>query len=138
MPIKLFLIDDHALFREGLATVLEAKGGFQVLGKADSVNSALEALAGIVPDLILLDVDLGNGRALEFLRRAHAQQIADVHVCPWHVFLAAVGGDAARGLWRQTQQRLDGSRQLRMLGWLAGGLPEAGDNMADGFLQVNR
>ncbi|MBI4903404.1 MAG: response regulator transcription factor [Acidobacteria bacterium] len=75
MPVKLFLIDDHALFREGLATVLEGKGGFTVLGKADSVRSALDALPGIYPDLILLDVDLGNGRALEFLRKAREQQL---------------------------------------------------------------
>ena len=47
------------------------------------------------------------------LARPHAQQVADVHVGQRHVLLAAVGGDAARGLRRQAEQRADRRRGLR-------------------------
>ncbi len=75
-PIRLFLIDDHALFREGLCSVLESTGGFDVAGKADSIPTALDAIADCKPELILLDVDLGNGRALDFLRAAQERSLS--------------------------------------------------------------
>ena len=47
------------------------------------------------------------------LARPHAQQVADVHMRQRHILLAAVVGDAARGLGRQAEQRLDRCRGLR-------------------------
>jgi two-component system nitrate/nitrite response regulator NarL len=66
--IRLFLIDDHALFREGLASLLQSQGDFQILGKSNSIYSALVQLESLLPDIVLLDVDLGQERAIEFIR----------------------------------------------------------------------
>lgn len=67
--IRLLLVDDHALFREGLATLLASQADFEVVAKADSVEAGLRALEATAPDLILLDVDLGGERAIDFLRQ---------------------------------------------------------------------
>lgn len=72
-PIRLFLLDDHALFREGLARLLEGQPGFVVAGKADSIRTALTQLAKSQADIVLLDVDLGADRALDFIRSARQQ-----------------------------------------------------------------
>ncbi|MBN9658839.1 MAG: response regulator transcription factor [Acidobacteria bacterium] len=69
-PIRLYLIDDHALFREGLVALLSQQPDFQVAGTADSVAHGLEAVLAAKPDLVLLDVDLGSERAIDFLYAA--------------------------------------------------------------------
>lgn len=66
--LSLLLVDDHALFREGLARVLESEPEFQVKGKASNATDAL-ALVREDPnyDIVILDVDLGHERALDFV-----------------------------------------------------------------------
>jgi DNA-binding NarL/FixJ family response regulator len=68
--LRIMLVDDHALFREGLARLLAAEPDFEVVALCASVAEALEALAAQPVDLVLLDVDLGNERGLDFLVRA--------------------------------------------------------------------
>lgn len=73
--IRLFLIDDHELFVGGLAHLLAAQPDFQVVGFAKNLADAQQTMATDVPDVILLDVDLGRDRAIDFLRdRATAVQ----------------------------------------------------------------
>lgn len=74
--IPLYLVDDHALFREGLARLLEAQPDFEIAGKADHVAAGLRGIADLRPELVLLDVDLGSERALDFVRDAKAQGFA--------------------------------------------------------------
>ncbi|MGJ5815681.1 response regulator [Paludibaculum fermentans] len=69
-PIRLYLIDDHALFREGLVALLSQQPDFCVEGTSDRVAPALEAIVAAQPDLVLLDVDLGSERAIDFLYAA--------------------------------------------------------------------
>jgi DNA-binding NarL/FixJ family response regulator len=75
-PINLLLVDDHAMFREGLARALEREPGFFVVGQAGSSAEALRLLDTCRADIVLLDVDLGPERAVDFLtvaRRAGFQ-----------------------------------------------------------------
>jgi two-component system nitrate/nitrite response regulator NarL len=65
--IKILLVDDHAMFRQGLARILEKESGFQVVGQFSSAATALSSLGDPSPTLILLDVDLGAERALDFV-----------------------------------------------------------------------
>jgi two-component system nitrate/nitrite response regulator NarL len=74
--ISLYLIDDHALFREGLASVLEKSPGLAVAGMADSVDQAIREIPAAAPDLVLLDVDLGAERAIDFLFAARGAGLA--------------------------------------------------------------
>ena len=74
--IRILLLDDHALFREGLARLLDAHAGFVIAGKAETVVEALALLPTALPDVVLLDVDLGTDRAIDFVRLARQQQFA--------------------------------------------------------------
>ncbi len=68
--IRLLLVDDHAMFREGLARMLEKEPGFQVVAQARSVTEGLKGAA--LANLVLLDADLGPERAMDFVSRARA------------------------------------------------------------------
>jgi two-component system nitrate/nitrite response regulator NarL len=68
--INLFLVDDHAMFREGLAQVLEKEPGFQIAGQCASAAEALAQLPGSRATMVLLDVDLGPERAVDFVLEA--------------------------------------------------------------------
>jgi two-component system, NarL family, nitrate/nitrite response regulator NarL len=74
--IRILLLDDHALFREGLARLLSAEPDFDIVAHCASVREALEALSADPVDLVLLDVDLGNERGFDFLIRARQQGFA--------------------------------------------------------------
>lgn len=74
--IRLLVIDDHALFREGLARLLASEPDLEVTAHCGSVAEGLEALASTTVDLVLLDVDLGNERGFDFLVRARRQGFA--------------------------------------------------------------
>ena len=69
--IHLLLIDDHIMFREGLARGIEREPGFKVFGQCSSSAEALSLLAGAKDAVtVLLDVDLGTHRGLEFVAAA--------------------------------------------------------------------
>ena len=72
--IRLLLVDDHGLFREGLARVLEVQDGFKVSGKTSTVAEALQLIARESFDVVLLDVDLGTERGIEFVQEAKLRQ----------------------------------------------------------------
>ncbi|MBZ5585003.1 MAG: response regulator transcription factor [Acidobacteriia bacterium] len=68
-PIRVLLVDDHALFRESVARVLAAQDDFRIEHCA-SLREAFQRLARDRFDVVLLDHDLGNERASQFLPAA--------------------------------------------------------------------
>jgi len=68
--IRLMLVDDHTLFREGLARLLEAENGLQLVGHFSAAAEALAATGLESVDVVLLDFDLGETQGLDFLREA--------------------------------------------------------------------
>ena len=77
--IKLFLLDDHAMFREGLVRLFENDPVIAVVGQSGEASQALAALKKSGATMIILDVELGSERALDFVveakRRGFAGQI---------------------------------------------------------------
>jgi DNA-binding NarL/FixJ family response regulator len=72
--LRVFLVDDHAMFRAGVRAELGAH--VDVVGEASTVPEAVTRIAGAEPDVVLLDVHMpdGGGRAvLENMRRSHPQ-----------------------------------------------------------------
>lgn len=71
--IGILMVDDHSLFRESLARLLEAHAGFRVVGQSATVDEASSEFAHSQPDIVLLDYDLGEesafGLLAEFKRR---------------------------------------------------------------------
>jgi DNA-binding NarL/FixJ family response regulator len=67
--IRLLLVDDHALFREGLARLLAMEPDFELAAPCSNVEEALRVLAATKVDLILLDHDLGLETGARLLDR---------------------------------------------------------------------
>jgi DNA-binding NarL/FixJ family response regulator len=68
--IRLLLVDDHTLFREGLARLLEAEKGLLLAGHYSSCAEALAAPALPSANVVLLDFDLGEERGIDFIRES--------------------------------------------------------------------
>jgi DNA-binding NarL/FixJ family response regulator len=73
--IRLLLVDDHTLFREGLARLLEAENGLELVGSCSSVNEALSLLQTDPVDVVLLDFDLGTQDGLQFFREFQSRDL---------------------------------------------------------------
>ena len=59
--MKILIVDDHVLFREGLVGILQARPDFEVVGEAGSVSEAIEKARQYKPDVILMDWGLPDG-----------------------------------------------------------------------------
>lgn len=57
-PLRLVVVDDHALFRRGLVGLLEEMPGFQVVGQAGDGQQALPVIEQTQPDVVLLDLNM--------------------------------------------------------------------------------
>ena len=79
MSIRVMMVDDHPVVRAGLRALLEADGRVEVLAEVDSGENALAALDRLaagdgVPDLVLMDLNLGDGLdGIETTRRLRAE-----------------------------------------------------------------
>ena len=56
MTIRILLVDDQALFREGLHTLLSVHDDLQVVGEASNGQEAIDAVAKLTPDVVLMDL----------------------------------------------------------------------------------
>lgn len=66
--IRVVLVDDHAMLREGLRLLLRNASDITVLGEADSGDEALALAQRVKPDLVVLDLDMPRGDGLSALR----------------------------------------------------------------------
>lgn len=67
--VRLLLVDDHALFGQSLARLLAAEPDFQIATHCSSIDDAIAVLQREPVDVVLLDFDLGEERAPQFLDR---------------------------------------------------------------------
>lgn len=56
MSIRVLLVDDHVLVRDGLAALLDGIGGFDIVGEAGTGEEALKQAQLLRPDVVLMDV----------------------------------------------------------------------------------
>ena len=65
--IRLLLVDDHAMFRQGIVRLFEKEPQFKIAGQYATAAEALEKLSESRANMILLDVNLGSERAVDFV-----------------------------------------------------------------------
>jgi DNA-binding NarL/FixJ family response regulator len=66
--MKVLIVDDHILFREGLAGLLRSQQDMQVIGECGSVQEAIECVKTDPPDVVLMDFSLPDGTGLDATR----------------------------------------------------------------------
>jgi len=74
--VRLLLIDDHTLFREGLARLLESEHGLTVVAHCSSGTEAKRIIRSRKVDVVLLDLDLGSERGTDFLDELRSLRFA--------------------------------------------------------------
>lgn len=64
-PIRVLVVDDHALFRRGLEIVLAQEEDIQVVGEAGDGAEAVDKAADLLPDIVLMDVRMPRRGGIE-------------------------------------------------------------------------
>jgi DNA-binding NarL/FixJ family response regulator len=97
---KIFLVEDHPVYAEGLVEILKSAPGLTVCGKAASAEAALRPIARLKPDLVLVDITLPGMSGLDLikkLRPAYPQtKLLVISMRDEHLYAARVlraGGD---------------------------------------------
>ena len=101
MTVRVLLVDDHALIREGLRRAFEQTDDLQVVAEAGSLAEALALARTHEPDVAVVDVHLGDGSGIDFVTAMRAQRppmglvVLTMYDGDEHVFAALEAGASA-------------------------------------------
>jgi two-component system, NarL family, response regulator DevR len=70
--LRLLVVDDHEVVRQGLVALLDRRGQFEVVGQAATVAESLDLAARLEPDIVIMDVRLPDGTGIEACREIRA------------------------------------------------------------------
>jgi two-component system, NarL family, response regulator DevR len=71
-PLRIMLVDDHEVVRNGLKAMLQPAGDVRVVGEASTVTDAIELAERVKPDMVVMDVRLTDGSGIEATREIRA------------------------------------------------------------------
>ena len=74
MAHRIFIVDDHPVVRQGLASLIEPEPDLTIVGDAVSVQEARDCLLELDVDLVTLDISLGEGTGLTLLEHLHTTE----------------------------------------------------------------
>jgi DNA-binding NarL/FixJ family response regulator len=72
-PLRILVVDDHEVVRQGLTALLGRRDEFQVVAEAGTLSEALAATRRFVPDLVVMDVRLPDGSGIEACREIRSE-----------------------------------------------------------------
>ena len=73
-PLRLLVVDDHEVVRQGLVALLDRREGFEVVAQAGTVAEAIGGAQRFQPDLVIMDVRLPDGSGIEACREIRAER----------------------------------------------------------------
>lgn len=94
---RVYIVDDHALMRDGLRAVL-VHGGHEVVGEGSQPAQVIAELVGLNPDIVLLDLNLGDRSGFEILEQMQSRRlpvraiVLTMYARPGHVARALRSG----------------------------------------------
>jgi DNA-binding NarL/FixJ family response regulator len=128
---RIYLVDDHAIVRDGLRAMLES-AGYQVVGEASEPTAALAEVSRLQPNLLLLDLSLGTRSGLELLTELQRRDlpvrclVLTMSAQPRHV------AEAMRlGAWGYILKGSPRGELLRAIDAVASGRRHLGPEVAD-------
>jgi DNA-binding NarL/FixJ family response regulator len=68
-PIRLLIVDDHAILRQGISLMVNEENDFEIVGEAGSGKAALMLAMELQPDIVLLDIFLGTSNGLDIAKQ---------------------------------------------------------------------
>lgn len=77
--VRVFVVDDHPVFAHGMLNFLASIDDFEVAGTAGTEDEAVAGVLAARPDVVLMDLDLGEGTGIEATRRI-AREAPDIGV----------------------------------------------------------
>jgi DNA-binding NarL/FixJ family response regulator len=118
--IRVVLVDDHALMRQGISTILSAQPDIDVVGEASSGEEALDVVARTRPDVVCMDVEMRGIGGIEATRRLTSDPAITAQVVMLTTFeredylLAALDAGASGFLLKNTRAEhlVDGIRSI--------------------------
>ncbi len=115
--IRLMLVDDHEMVREGLKAMLLAEPDFAIVGEASSAEQAMEIVELAQPDIILLDIRLSGSSGIEVCRAVTERfpEIAVIFLTTFseELLVAECVKAGARGFIVKDIERFDLKRSIR-------------------------
>jgi len=73
-PVRVMIVDDHQVVREGVRALLESDEGIVVAGEAGGVQESIELADSVRPDVVVMDVRLVDGSGIEACREIRARR----------------------------------------------------------------
>jgi DNA-binding NarL/FixJ family response regulator len=98
MPITVFLADDHAVMREGLARLLESQADLRIIGAANNGGDTVKQVLQLKPHVVIMDISMPDMNGIEAARQIRERApdtrvlILSMHSTPVHVFHALEAG----------------------------------------------
>lgn len=71
MAIRVLLVDDHAVVREGYRRLIEKHAGIDVVGEADTAASGYQAFKTLQPDVVVIDISMPGRGGIDLVRQIH-------------------------------------------------------------------
>ena len=72
-PKRIVIVDDHPLFRKGLAELIHSDGSFAVCGEAANASEAMDVIRKLDPDLMIVDLSLPGANGIELIKNIRAE-----------------------------------------------------------------
>jgi len=74
MTKKFIIVDDHPIFRHGLATLIQTDDDYRVSAESSSIEEVLDVLKTLTPDIIIVDITLNNQNGLDLVKKLQTRE----------------------------------------------------------------
>lgn len=117
--IRIFISDDHAMFAEGLESLLAGEADFDLIGKAGTAEDTLRKVTANPPDVLLLDINLPDQSGLEVCKQLRTN-LPDVKIMALSMFsdesyISAMLGLGAQGYLLKNTGKIELCTAIRSL-----------------------